>query len=512
MPWSNTGRWSCRGATLFPQIGSTHLQFRRGCRLEWMSLLWHPQGFGPRRKNSKESQMNGKNSLHPQVATTMTQRKSFQTPSRRHSLKRKRWAWLKVHSPNRRRRTDVGVSLVNSVLGQWRPSMKETKRGKIRTIYDGSFGGANAHIQQNSTEKTTAPTVMDCVHGIHWLRAAGDAADSGTAPSEHGATAGGVDPMSKGSVWHWQKKDSTFLLLKADVSKAHTRIKILKSGWKYQVAQIDQQWWVNKVGTYGIASAQLYWGRMAALLLRIVYSLLIEVDWGFVFVDDFCWILRASNSAWLTPALLGVLLALGTPLSWKKTVLSEINTWLGFVINPSGPFVQMAKDKHVAVLALLKELEEGKVFSFKAIEKALGKIQWATATCPMAKPFLQPFWAWKPAVKTARVPGKLVRCLAVLLSQLFSKQFPQMSPFSPWSSWTGASDASAEKAGDSWIGGWLTDSREHSKDKVLWFQYKVGQELGFQTEWPPEENCGPGALRHLVFGTAADGAESFNIL
>ena len=74
--------------------------------------------------------------------------------------------------------------------------------------------------------------------------------------------------------------------------------------------------------------------------------------------------------------------------------------WLGFVINPSGPFVQMPKDKHVAVLALLKELAEGKVFSLKAIEKALGKIPWATATCPMAKPFLQPFWAWKSAVKT----------------------------------------------------------------------------------------------------------------
>ena len=215
------------------------------------------------------------------------------------------------------------------------------------------------------------------------------------------------------------------LLLKADVSKAHRRIKILKSGWKYQVAQIDQQWWVNKVGTYGVASAQLYWGRMAALLLRILYSLFPEVDWGFVFVDDFCWILRASNASWLTPALVGVLLALGTPLSWKKTDLSEINTWLGFVINPgpSGPFVQMAKDKHVAVLALLKELEEGKVFSFKAIEKALGKIQWATATCPMAKPFLQPFWAWKSAVKTAGVPGKVVRCLAVLLSQLSPNSF-----------------------------------------------------------------------------------------
>ena len=65
-------------------------------------------------------------------------------------------------------------------------------------------------------------------------------------------------------------------------------------------------------------------------------------------------------------------------------------------------------------------------------------------------PRSQPFRAWKSVVKTAGKPDTLVRCLAVLLSQLFCKQFPQMSPFSPWSQWTGASDASAEKGGDSW--------------------------------------------------------------
>ena len=42
------------------------------------------------------------------------------------------------------------------------------------------------------------------------------------------------------------------------------------------------------VGTYSMASAQLYWGRMAALLLRILYYLFPQIDWGFVFVDDFC--------------------------------------------------------------------------------------------------------------------------------------------------------------------------------------------------------------------------------
>ena len=348
------------------QIGNTHSHSRKGFRLGWMNLLWHPRECGPRRKNSEEVQMIGKTCFHLQVATTMIQLKPFQTPSKRHLWKKKPWVWWKALSPSRRQQTDVDAILVNSVLGLWRPFMKETKFVPSMMV-----------------------ALVGQMHPCPWYS---------LAPSSQGGfnlrkcpTGTTGDPMSKGSVWHWPNKDSTFLLLKADVSKAHRRIKILRSGWKYQVAQIDQQWWVNKVGTYGVASAQLYWGRMAALLLRILYALFPEVDWGFVFVDDFCWVLRASNASWLTPALLGVLLALGTPLSWKKTVLSEINTWLGFVINPSGPFVQMAKEKHVAVLALLKELEEGKAFSLKAIEKALGKIQWATATCPMAKPFLQPF-------------------------------------------------------------------------------------------------------------------------
>ena len=43
---------------------------------------------------------------------------------------------------------------------------------KIRTIYDGSKGGANAHIQAHTAEKTTAPMVGDCLHAIHWLRTA----------------------------------------------------------------------------------------------------------------------------------------------------------------------------------------------------------------------------------------------------------------------------------------------------------------------------------------------------
>ena len=60
------------------------------------------------------------------------------------------------------------------------------------------------------------------------------------------------------------------------------RVKVLRKDWRFQVASLGEEWWVNKVGTYGMASAQSYWGRLAALLLRVLYALFPQVDWNFL--------------------------------------------------------------------------------------------------------------------------------------------------------------------------------------------------------------------------------------
>ena len=118
-------------------------------------------------------------------------------------------------------------------------------------------------------------------------------------------------------------------------------------------------------------------------------------------------------------------------MSWKKTLLAEVNTWLGFVIDPQGPCVQMARDKHLLVVGILEELRSGKVLSATQIASALGRLQWATTACPLTKPFLQPFWAWKKACLTAGRPSKLIRALAFLLLSLFDQRFRQASPYAP---------------------------------------------------------------------------------
>jgi len=158
---------------------------------------------------------------------------------------------------------------------------------KVRTIFDVSWGGGNTHIQSNTSERTTAPTVMDCVQALHWLHSMKPCPPTPAICGEGNSEDG----------WQPPEADQAWTLLKADITKAHRRIKVLKPDWKYQVAQLGPKaWWVNKVGTYGTASAQLYWGRMAALLLKLTYMIFPQIDWGFVFVDGFCWILRAGTA------------------------------------------------------------------------------------------------------------------------------------------------------------------------------------------------------------------------
>ena len=227
-----------------------------------------------------------------------------------------------------------------------------------------------------------------------------------------------------------------------------------------------------------MASAQLYWGRTAALIFRLLYLLFPQVDWGFVFVDDFCWILRMEEANHMATSLLATLGALGIPLSWKKTHLAEVNTCLGFVIHPNIPQVQVTANKHTTVTEMLELLIQNTNMTAKAIERALGRLQWATAVCPLTKSLMQKFWAWKMAVTVTSSspfpssgrPPKKVRLLALLMKELFTTPYGQLSPYLPKSRWWGCSEASASDLGAAYIGGWLSDSQTPARNLSLGFQ------------------------------------------
>jgi hypothetical protein len=179
-----------------------------------------------------------------------------------------------------------------------------------------------------------------------------------------------------------------WVIFKTDVSKAHRRCLIQQKDWKYQVARIKQMVWVNKPGTYGVASAQLYWGRVAALILRLLYALFPAVDWMFVFVDDIIAILKAESYWTLGHSILLVMTVLGTPVAWHKTSMQGANSWVGFSLDANKPCASVLPDKRDLVLQTLESWRKSEGTPVKLIHQTVARLQWMTGACPLAKPLL----------------------------------------------------------------------------------------------------------------------------
>ena len=84
---------------------------------------------------------------------------------------------------------------------------------KDTTIFHASIIGVNDNIRANTDKKTIGSTLYDLL------------------------TARLLDP-------------GPLTLFKSDVSKAHRRIKVQQTDWKYMIATIKDKFWVNMVGTY----------------------------------------------------------------------------------------------------------------------------------------------------------------------------------------------------------------------------------------------------------------------
>ena len=315
---------------------------------------------------------------------------------------------------------------------------------KLRTIHDATVNMVNQWIQQHLHEKTTAPTLHDLLTALHILN------------------------------------DQNVTLLKLDITKAHRRIKIRRRDWKYMTAKIGNNVWINKCGTYGISSAQYYWGRMAALTIRLLYGLFPDVLWAFVYVDDYIFVLHADTAPELSTAIIVTLHALGCPVSWKKTTLGQLNNWLGYQVHAPAITACLTPDKQTIITAILQRIISGEQHSAKEVQSVVGRLQWATAICLPMRPFLQPLYAWMtalinrgtPPTTTKGRPPKAITILAEVMMQLI--QALPSSPMPPVAHMniSAATDAGANDT-DATIGGWYSLQRDAAKHEVHWFSQRL---------------------------------------
>ena len=220
-------------------------------------------------------------------------------------------------------------------------------------------------------------------------------------------------------------------------------------------------------------------------MLRLLYYIFPQVDWHLVFVDDYCWVLRCSRADWDATAILATLLALGVPLCWKKTALSPINTWLGFVVDPITPCVLLAPVKHVIILATLKRLAQGDIFTSKEVEQALGRSHFGV---PIDETFPPAFLELEEGLHHFGQATEAGSCCGHPFGEALQPEVPNWHlHLLPHFRGRGSDAGAGKQADHAWVGGWCSDVPNPDKSRVKWFQHRItpeGEPWAFTTGDP----------------------------
>ena len=132
----------------------------------------------------------------------------------------------------------------------------------------------------------------------------------------------------------YEAEQKTVLSLAGDFAKAHRRFKyaVEEQGFlACKASSSSNTVYVNKVGTFGIASTPYWWARLSAALMRLVYWVLGE---GFpndmlLYADDLE-VLTVGREGRVGGVLAYALMAaLGAPFKWAKQRGGLTTEWIG---------------------------------------------------------------------------------------------------------------------------------------------------------------------------------------
>ena len=190
-----------------------------------------------------------------------------------------------------------------------------------------------------------------------------------------------------------------------DISKAPRRVGVCERDWGLQACSTcpadhelldSDPVWLNTVGTYGVGSASYWWGRLGALLQRLVLYVVSgrSLRWVMRFADDFLSLLRAPGVFRNIIAMLLLLRALGVPIKWAKCRGGFGVPWVGYFLCLERKLLGVSESRCAWIRRwCLRTVTDGKVHT-QEFRECLGRLSFATGVLPFVRPFLGPLYTW----------------------------------------------------------------------------------------------------------------------
>lgn len=220
--------------------------------------------------------------------------------------------------------------------------------------------------------------------------------------------------------------------LTGDMADAHRTVAVREEDWGFQACEPpakvkapgrppkkdDPLLALNTCGTFGIASAGYWWGRLGAHLLRLGHYYMPKRwrrFWLLLFADDFKITALGPEFALVVMTLLVIFMLPRASVKWKKGGGGLTYQWIGYEECLREFRLGLTASRMAWLLNWTRQvLKVGHVLvdDFRA---ALGRMGFATEVLESERPFLGPLHAW-----VAVVPGGAYVAIPLLVRMLLN--------------------------------------------------------------------------------------------
>ena len=161
-------------------------------------------------------------------------------------------------------------------------------------------------------------------------------------------------------------------------------------------AELSEDVYINKVGTFGVASAGYWWGRAGACLIRLIHYL--------QGADYAIWTMLYSDDGWLVGCTARyeirlllhflILVVVGTPLAWRKLCGGVDTEWVGYALGICRFELGISEKRAQWVVRWCSDKARERCVRLGELREGLGRLQVLAGPLEHLRPFLGPLYAW----------------------------------------------------------------------------------------------------------------------